>query len=437
MPRLTRRVPKYRLHKPSGQAVVSLNGREFYLGRYGSPESKAEYERLISEWQLAGQQHPEAVASQTGGPTIDQVIEAYLEHVKVYYRKHGEPTSSQQHIRDALIPLHEMYGTTPTAEFGPLALKALRQQLIDEGRWSRTTINKQVGIIKRMFKWGVENELVSPHIYQALQAIAGLKRGRTEARETAPVKPVPEQHVDYVLQHVPPPVRAMIELQRLTGMRPGEVVIMRGCDLDTTGKLWTYIPATHKTEHHDQGRVIYLGPKAQEILGGWLKPDLQAFLFSPAEAEQARNANRRAERRTPMTPSQAKRGKKSHRSRPPQDRYTQATYRRAIHRACDAAFPPPEHLGRRQVQRSTGLAWESEKEWRERLGEKAWRELLNWRREHRWSPNQLRHNAATYLRKRFGIEAARVVLGHNSAAVTEVYAEVDLAKAADIMAKVG
>jgi integrase len=416
---------------------VSLNGREFYLGPHNSPESKIEYERLVSEWQLAGRQHPEAVGADDGGATIDQVIEAYLEHVKVYYRKHGEPTTSQQHIHDALAPLHEMYGTTPTAEFGPLALKALRQQLIDEGRWSRNTINKQIGIIKRMFKWGVENELVPPRIFQGLHAITGLKRGRTEARETTPVKPVPEAHVDSVLDHVPPPVGAMIELQRLTGMRPGEVVIMRGCDLDTTGKLWTYTPTTHKTEHHGQGRVVYFGPKAQEILSGWLKPDLQAFLFSPAEAEQARNASRRAARRTPMTPSQAKRGKRGRRSRPPRSRYTQATYRRAIHRACDTAFPPPHHLSRQQVRRQTGVAWESKKEWRERLGEEAWEELLRWRREHRWSPNQLRHNAATYLRKQFGIEAARVVLGHSSAAVTEVYAELDLAKAADIMARVG
>jgi len=48
-----------------------------------------------------------------------------------------------------------------------------------------------------------------------------------------------------------------------------------------------------------------------------------------------------------------------------------------------------------------------------------------------WHPHQLRHNAATLLRRELGIEAARVVLGHSSAAVTEVYAEMDLAKAKD------
>ena len=50
---------------------------------------------------------------------------------------------------------------------------------------------------------------------------------------------------------------------------------------------------------------------------------------------------------------------------------------------------------------------------------------------------QKMYSAATFLRKEFGIEAARVVLGHSSAAVTEVYAELDRGKAADIMSQVG
>ncbi len=52
-------------------------------------------------------------------------------------------------------------------------------------------------------------------------------------------------------------------------------------------------------------------------------------------------------------------------------------------------------------------------------------------------PEPLRHNAATFLRKEFGIEAARVILGHTSAAVTEIYAEMDRQRAAEIMSIVG
>ena len=126
-----------------------------------------------------------------------------------------------------------------------------------------------------------------------------------------------------------------------------------------------------------------------------------------------------------------------HRATPLGDHYTVASYRRAIARACDAAFPPPPALRRKQVRGKKGLRWETPLEWRERLGEQQWRVLKEWQKAHRWHPHQLRHNAATRLRKEFGIEAARVVLGHSSAAVTEVYAEIDTLKAAEIMVQVG
>ncbi len=54
-----------------------------------------------------------------------------------------------------------------------------------------------------------------------------------------------------------------------------------------------------------------------------------------------------------------------------------------------------------------------------------------------WSPHQLRHNAATRIRRDHGIEAARVILGHRSTDVTEIYAEKDWNQARAIMARVG
>ena len=93
--------------------------------------------------------------------------------------------------------------------------------------------------------------------------------------------------------HVASPVWAMIELQRLSGMRPGEVVLMRLCDIDRSGKVWLYRPGRHKAEHHGHARVVPLGPQAQSVLEPFLARDERTFLFSPKEAEQARNAKRR------------------------------------------------------------------------------------------------------------------------------------------------
>ena len=49
--------PAYRLHKPTGRAVVRLNGHDHYLGKHNTPESRAEYDRLIAEWLTSGR-HP-------------------------------------------------------------------------------------------------------------------------------------------------------------------------------------------------------------------------------------------------------------------------------------------------------------------------------------------------------------------------------------------
>src|SRR4051812_29019324 len=50
MPRLTNRNPSYRRHRASGQAVVTLNGQDVYLGPHGTAASKREYDRVIGEW---------------------------------------------------------------------------------------------------------------------------------------------------------------------------------------------------------------------------------------------------------------------------------------------------------------------------------------------------------------------------------------------------
>jgi len=50
MPKLSDSLPKYRKHRATGQAVVTLSGRYFYLGPHGTRASRLEYDRLIGEW---------------------------------------------------------------------------------------------------------------------------------------------------------------------------------------------------------------------------------------------------------------------------------------------------------------------------------------------------------------------------------------------------
>src|SRR5262245_30612109 len=99
---MSARTPSYRLHKSSGQAVVTLNGKDHYLGRFTSPESRDAYDRLLAEW-LANRRLPcQSSSSPTDLISINELLLAYWEHVRHYYRKNGEPTSEQDTIRQAL-----------------------------------------------------------------------------------------------------------------------------------------------------------------------------------------------------------------------------------------------------------------------------------------------------------------------------------------------
>lgn len=440
MPRLNGKVPKFRRHKRSGQGVVTLDGKDFYCGPYDNPESRTQYDRLVAEWLANGRRlHPSERDEETDPVTVGELAAAFWEHARRYYRHpDGRPTSHVETVRQVLRLVLEHYVDTPVEEFGPLALKAVRLKMIDAG-WCRTHVNRQVGKVKMMFRWGTEEELVPGPVYQALRAVAGLRRGRTAAPESEPVRPVPDQFVDAVEPHVSRQVWAMIQLQRLTAARPGEVVIMRAVDIDTTGEIWIYTPMRHKTAHHGHARTIFLGPQAQEIVRPFLTGRaIDAFLFSPVEAEAERRREQHRQRSTPAGSGNRPGSNRTARpKRKPGELYDVAAYRRAITRACDLAFLPPPDLQRQRVAGRKGERWEIDAEWRDRLEPEAWEELLTWRREHRWHPHQLRHNGATYIRKRFGPEAARAVLGHRTLAIVDTYAELDAGLAAQVMREIG
>lgn len=434
----TLRIPKLTLHKATGQARVRLQGRDLYLGTYGSEETEERYRRLIAEW-LSGQlpdPRQQPATAQPEAISVNALIYRYLAWAKTYYVKRGRLSSGYDSMQDAARALRQHYGRTPVNELGPLKLKGIREALIAQGL-ARSTINARIERIKLIIKWGVENELVDPHVSQALQVVSGLRKGHSAAKEPGPVQPVSADRVNAVLPHLSPIVRDMVRLQLLTGCRPGEIVALRPCDVDRDGDVWEYTPASHKTEHHGQRRRIYFGPKAQAILAPYLdNRPAEAACFSPRESEEQRRAEQRRQRQSPLTPSQKQRAREAGPIRAGET-YTAAGYRRAICRACEAAFDMPKELRnidntvRRKAFRE--LPQEEQKSERARLQAAA----RQWRKVHVWHPNQLRHTRATDLRRTFGIESAQVVLGHSHLPTTEIYAEADFATARRIMSEVG
>lgn len=407
------RIPKYRKHRQSGQAIVTLPDglgarRDFLLGQYGTAESRQEYARVIAEWEGNGRRLLQS--ANLGEATVNELILAYWKFAEEYYRKNGEPTSQQDRVRLALKPVKLLYGHTAVKNFGPLTLKTVRGWMVKQ-QWTRGYVNSSVGCIKRMFKWGVENELVPPSLFHGLQAVSGLKKGRSEARETQPIRPVAAEHVESVLPFLNPAQRAMVQMQRFTGMRPGEVCILRPCDIDRRNPLtWIYRPESHKTEHHDIARVVFLGPRAQEILKPFLLRDPGVYCFSPREMMERYWVELRKRRKSKVQPSQQSR--KSRRPKKlPGEYYTVSSYEHAITKACKRA-DLKAHEDQPETSKEQVLV-------------------------PHWQPNQLRHTTATEIRREVGLDAARAVLGHRSPAVTAVYAELDMAKAAEVMEKLG
>jgi integrase len=449
------RVPSYRLHKPSGQAVVTVRTaagerHDVYLGEYDSPDSRREYARIVAELATNPTAAPQCARTSGPGRTVDQVLLAYWQHVEGHYRTHdGKPTSEVDEIRRSVIPLRKLYGHTPAAEFGPRALAAVRQEMINAG-WCRNLINRRVERVRRMFRWATSEELVPGNTYQALRTLPGLQKGRTQVRESEPVKPVKASDVAAALPFLSRHVRAMVELQGLTGMRPGEVCAMKWGEVDRSGELWVFRPKYHKTAHRGMTRAIPIGPKARTILiefvrDGYPPPDgfahlelnnpdrsdarrvmadayqeagrdhdaellrdvsrpvevvagcvvdPSAAIFSPAREQAERYKRLRAARKSKVQPSQKSRKRKSP-QRVPSAQYPRLSYTGAIAKACARA----------------GVA--------------------------HWHPNQLRHARATEVKDRYGLEAAQVLLGHARADVTQVYAERNLALATKVAAEIG
>ncbi|MEQ9408429.1 MAG: tyrosine-type recombinase/integrase [Fuerstiella sp.] len=353
------RIPKMQHFKPKNLARVRITGSDgkptvIYLGPWGSDEAQQRYDEIIAKY-LASSRNPDAV-----NVTLSRLCILYLDHCRQHYRKNGEETSEVAVIQSTLRPLVAVCGRLPVREFSPRKLADVREEMIRLG-WVRKSINHKIRRIVRMLKWGVSQDFVSHDIYARCSTLPALAKGRTDAKEASPVKPAPLLDVAAVKRHLRPVVWDMIKLQYRTGMRPGEVRTLTVSELDVSGAVWVYVPASHKTEHHDRERRIFIGPKAQRILRAYMTADRERFVF------------------------ESSRGKC----------YTKDSYNRAIRRACKAA----------------GVTV--------------------------WKPNQLRHNNGTIVRERFGIEAARTVLGHSSADMTEIYAERDFETARRVMAEIG
>lgn len=376
------RQPSYRLHKPSGLGFIEIQGKRHYLGEYGTSQSLAKFGKKLAEYLSSGCM-PES-PKQEPGVTCTVLAFRFLQFAATRYVKNGKPTSETRAFTTALSAVTELYGDEPAADFSPLKLMAARQVLINRG-YCRLKINSHVGRIRRVWKWAVSREIVPETVWRALNSVEGLRKG--EAPDRPKVRPVLLDRVTVIESHVSPVVWGLIQLQLHTGCRPGEACSIRMCDLRMVDDVWEYTPDSHKTEHHDRERVVYIGPRGQAAIRSFLRTDTHTPLFSPQASKEWHQTKRRNGKPVKNRKRRPKRAPGSH--------FCAGSLGHSIRAACLKAKVAP------------------------------------------WTPNQLRHVAATTIRAQFNLESSRVVLGHSDASTSAIYAEQDREKARDVARRIG
>lgn len=306
--------------------------------------------------------------------TVNELCDRWLRHAQTYYRHpDGTPTGRAAVNTIHLRALRTLYGNRPVEALAHPDMLALRDHLVGRGL-ARVTVNGHLTSVRQLFKWALDEALISATAKAELTQVANLRPFRSAARETQPIRAVPDDVVERTCAALPGSLADMVRVHRLTGMRPGEVCGLAWDRIERVGDVWAYRPEHHKNEWRRQVRVVALGPRAQAVLRKY--EGAEGCIFSPARTLAERVAELRAARKTPMRPDEDERRRlgrleRGIAPRKVSDRWDVKAYARAVARTCE----------------EEGIE--------------------------RGSPNQLRHTCATAVRRRFGLAAARAVLGHS------------------------
>jgi integrase len=247
-----------------------------------------------------------------------------------------------------------------------------------------------------VFRWGVAQERCPIHVKESLAAVLPLKQGRSEAKDEKIVHSIDPKIVRQIYPLTSLVIKAMLELQLHTGMRPGELCILRPEDIDRSGSIWIYRPFKFKTQYRskkDEERAIPIGIEGQHILTPFLLRKPTTYCFSPREAMQD------IRERTP--------------GQHIGEKYDANSYRKAIHYAIKAV--------NKEIDKKNKELPENE-----RLP------LIP-----KFNPHQIRHTVATRVWNEYGPEACRALLGHSHLRMSREYAELELARAIKVVEKEG
>jgi len=162
-------------------AYATFNGRYVSFGPAG-PDAQRRYDEFVARW-LSNGRRIEDPDQPPDDYLVEDLVADYLEHARTYYvdpdtgKPNGEYVNlraillgSQRDDPDVVPSVFDMFGKMPAREFGPLALRAVRERMVQSGRICRKEINSRVHRIRRAWRWAVSHEKVPATAVDALTA---------------------------------------------------------------------------------------------------------------------------------------------------------------------------------------------------------------------------------------------------------------------------
>ena len=416
------------------------------LGRWGAEEAEARYWHGVARWVATGCEAPftrslfeipeEAAAEDDGTPptvdavegTIGDLADRYLEwFVSTRVREDRDYESTIRLHSTVLDRLVEFFTPKSRGRGRWTPVSAIRSRTLHEFRdWliagyrtaageaeadrerrrasdagvepdpaklpqprARSTVNAYTKALRRIIRWAYRQEIAGRDELDAVNTMDALRARQSQAREPRRRMPVPDEILLATCEHLPETYAVMAKIQRLSGVRPGEIIALTADQVDTTPDAsgnWTVTQVEHKTDYAEGGepRVWWLNEEAQELIRDRLircRPGDRVFTSRDAHRDRLRAAG-------------ADRDLSEAELRKFPDFIPEDAYRKAVARACEAAGVP------------------------------------------KWTPHQLRHTAATTIRASSTADEAQAALGHGDLRTTERYARVDRAKGSRAIASV-
>ena len=403
---------KLRLRTHSGSAVCHYQNVEYVFGKWDmdlnvpTREALEKFQRQVARWSI----DPNAPFAE------EDEEEPFL--ATLWADWVASPHAPTRH--EVGLAAKELFGTsdeqpgpyryTKVRNFLPVDLHAWQERLCTltakgkDGqprlRLGRDMVTRYVGYVRKCFAWAVSCGRVD-HLHAASLSLV-VPPAPALLKPTKKRRGIEEKAYTAVVPRLSPPLRAVVELLRLSCARPSEVLGLRGEDIRKGGKhrvdsgveidldalgVWATLLQEHKTEAAGYDRVIFWGPRSRAILELFLATYPRGYLFRPADGQAHAQAKNEAARK--------RKRKTSGRTARVNDRYDHHALCRAVRRACDQAGVTP------------------------------------------WTPYQIRHQSLKDVQGVYGREGARVYAGHQVGGVTERYAGADLKLAARIAAERG